>query len=133
MSGAMFTHLTGTDILHIPYQGSAPAVTEPLAVHANTIVDTSPSPLSHYIPRRLWRVLARVREPQAEGMGALGLVARCATHGVTPLCTNRAAVCDAHAGRGTTPAASPPSAYRGAKIANCRWLKHEDGRRVWSK
>jgi tripartite-type tricarboxylate transporter receptor subunit TctC len=31
MSGAMFTQLTGTDILHIPYKGSAPAVTDLLA------------------------------------------------------------------------------------------------------
>src|SRR2546426_87214 len=31
MSGAMFTQLTGTDMLHIPYKGSGPAVTDLLA------------------------------------------------------------------------------------------------------
>ena len=47
MSGAMFTQLTGTDILHIPYKGSAPAVTDLLAGQVNMMFDNIPSSLPH--------------------------------------------------------------------------------------
>jgi tripartite-type tricarboxylate transporter receptor subunit TctC len=47
MSGAMFTQLTGTDILHIPYKGSAPAVTDLLAGQTNMMFDNIPSALPH--------------------------------------------------------------------------------------
>jgi tripartite-type tricarboxylate transporter receptor subunit TctC len=47
MSGAMFTQFTGTDILHIPYKGSAPAVTDLLAGQTNMMFDNIPSALPH--------------------------------------------------------------------------------------
>jgi tripartite-type tricarboxylate transporter receptor subunit TctC len=47
MSGAMFTQLTGTDILHIPYKGSAPAVTDLLGGQTNMMFDNIPSALPH--------------------------------------------------------------------------------------
>lgn len=47
MSGAMFTQLTGTDILHIPYKGSAPAVTDLLAGQTHMMFDNIPSSLPH--------------------------------------------------------------------------------------
>jgi tripartite-type tricarboxylate transporter receptor subunit TctC len=47
MSGAMFTQLTGTDLLHIPYKGSAPAVTDLLAGQVNMMFDNIPSSLPH--------------------------------------------------------------------------------------
>jgi len=47
MSGAMFTQLTGTDILHIPYKGSGPAVTDLLAGQVNMMFDNIPSSLPH--------------------------------------------------------------------------------------
>jgi tripartite-type tricarboxylate transporter receptor subunit TctC len=47
MSGAMFTHLTKVDILHIPYKGSAPAVTDLLGGQVNMMFDNIPSSLPH--------------------------------------------------------------------------------------
>ena len=47
MSGAMFTQLTGTDILHIPYKGSSPAVTDLLAGQTSMMFDNIPSSLPH--------------------------------------------------------------------------------------
>jgi len=47
MSGAMFTQFTGTDILHIPYKGSAPAVTDLLAGQTHMMFDNIPSSLPH--------------------------------------------------------------------------------------
>ena len=47
MSGAMFTQLTATDILHIPYKGSGPAVTDLLAGQVNMMFDNIPSSLPH--------------------------------------------------------------------------------------
>jgi tripartite-type tricarboxylate transporter receptor subunit TctC len=47
MSGAMFTYMTHTDIVHIPYKGSAPAVTDLLAGQTNMMFDNIPSSLPH--------------------------------------------------------------------------------------
>jgi len=47
MSAAMFTQLTGTDMLHIPYKGSGPAVTDLLAGQVNMMFDNIPSSLPH--------------------------------------------------------------------------------------
>jgi tripartite-type tricarboxylate transporter receptor subunit TctC len=47
MSGAMFTQLTGTDILHIPYKGSGPAVTDLLGGQVHMMFDNIPSSLPH--------------------------------------------------------------------------------------
>ena len=47
MSGAMFTQMTGTDILHIPYKGSGPAVTDLLGGQVNMMFDNIPSSLPH--------------------------------------------------------------------------------------
>jgi tripartite-type tricarboxylate transporter receptor subunit TctC len=47
MSGAMFTQLTQTQILHIPYKGSAPAVADLLGGQTNMMFDNIPSSLPH--------------------------------------------------------------------------------------
>jgi tripartite-type tricarboxylate transporter receptor subunit TctC len=47
MSGAMFIQLTATDILHIPYKGSGPAVTDLLGGQVHMMFDNIPSSLPH--------------------------------------------------------------------------------------
>jgi tripartite-type tricarboxylate transporter receptor subunit TctC len=47
MSGAMFTQLTGTDIVHIPYKGSGFAVTDLLGGQVHMMFDNIPSSLPH--------------------------------------------------------------------------------------
>jgi len=57
MSGAMFLHLTGVDMIHIPYKGSGPAVTDLLAGQVMMMFDNIPSSLPHIKAGRL-RALA---------------------------------------------------------------------------
>jgi tripartite-type tricarboxylate transporter receptor subunit TctC len=47
MSGAMFTQMTGIDMIHIPYKGSGPAVTDLLAGQVSLMFDNIPSSLPH--------------------------------------------------------------------------------------
>ena len=47
MSGEMFKHLAKVDILHIPYKGSAPAVTDLLGGQVMMMFDNIPSMLPH--------------------------------------------------------------------------------------
>jgi len=47
MSGEMFKHLAKVDILHIPYKGSAPAVTDLLGGQVMMMFDNIPSALPH--------------------------------------------------------------------------------------
>ena len=47
MSGEMFKHLAGVDLLHIPYKGSAPALTDLLGGQVQIMFDNIPSALPH--------------------------------------------------------------------------------------
>ncbi len=47
MSGEMFKHLTRVDMVHIPYKGSAPAVTDLLGGQVMMMFDNIPSALPH--------------------------------------------------------------------------------------
>jgi tripartite-type tricarboxylate transporter receptor subunit TctC len=47
MSAEMFKFLTKTDILHIPYKGSAPALTDLIGGQVNIMFDNIPSALPH--------------------------------------------------------------------------------------
>jgi tripartite-type tricarboxylate transporter receptor subunit TctC len=47
MSGEMFMHLTGTKMIHVPYKGSAPALTDLLGGQVQMMFDNIPSALPH--------------------------------------------------------------------------------------
>jgi tripartite-type tricarboxylate transporter receptor subunit TctC len=47
MSAEMFKHMTNTNIVHVPYKGSAPAVTDLLGGQVQMMFDNIPSALPH--------------------------------------------------------------------------------------
>jgi len=47
LSGELFKSMTGVDLLHIPYKGSSPAVTDLLGGQVNMMFDNIPSSLPH--------------------------------------------------------------------------------------
>lgn len=47
MSGEMFMHLTGAKMIHVPYKGSAPAITDLLGGQVQIMFDNIPSALPH--------------------------------------------------------------------------------------
>jgi tripartite-type tricarboxylate transporter receptor subunit TctC len=74
MSGAMFTQMTGTNILHIPYKGSGPAVTDLLGGQVHMMFDNIPSSLPHIKAGKL-RALATTgakRDPALPDLPTLG-------------------------------------------------------------
>jgi tripartite-type tricarboxylate transporter receptor subunit TctC len=47
LSGEMFKMMTGTDMLHVPYKGSAPAVTDLIAGQVNMMFENIPAAMPH--------------------------------------------------------------------------------------
>lgn len=53
LTGALFSSLTGTDILHVPYRGSGPALTDVMGGNVELFFDSLPGSLSHIQSNRL--------------------------------------------------------------------------------
>ncbi len=47
MAGELFKQVTGTDILHVPYRGSGPAVTDLLGGQIDMVIETLPALIPH--------------------------------------------------------------------------------------
>ena len=47
MSGELFQAMTGTKMVHVPYRGAGPALTDLLAGHADVLFDNLPSSIGH--------------------------------------------------------------------------------------
>lgn len=76
LAGALFTKITGTKMLHIPYKGSGQAIGDLLAGQVNMNFDTMPPVLPHILSGKL-RALAistRERMPQLPNVPTFGEV-----------------------------------------------------------
>lgn len=62
LAGELFKTMTGVDIRHIPFEGSAPATTSLLGEHVNTMFDNLPSSFSQIKAGKL-RALAVTSRP----------------------------------------------------------------------
>ena len=50
LSGALFMMMTGVDLVHVPYRGSAPALTDLLGGQVQVMFDNLPSSIGHIRP-----------------------------------------------------------------------------------
>ena len=69
LSGALFMMMTGVELVHVPYRGAAPALTDLLGGQVQVMFDNLPSSIAHIQGGRL-RALAvttATRDPGAAG------------------------------------------------------------------
>ena len=67
MSGELFKMLTGVDMLHVPYRGDAPALTDLLAGQVQVFFGNMPASLQHVRNKRL-RALAVTTKARADAL-----------------------------------------------------------------
>jgi tripartite-type tricarboxylate transporter receptor subunit TctC len=63
LTGELFKTMTGTYMVHLPYRGSAPAITDLLAGNTNVMFDNLPSALPHIKSGRLKALAVTSRAP----------------------------------------------------------------------
>jgi tripartite-type tricarboxylate transporter receptor subunit TctC len=80
MSLELFKHLTGTDILHVPYKGSAPAVADLIGGQVQIMFDNIPSALPHIRSGKL-RAMATTGAKRAPSLPDLPTVAEAGVAG----------------------------------------------------
>jgi tripartite-type tricarboxylate transporter receptor subunit TctC len=74
LSGELFKAMTGVDMVHVPYRGSAPAITDLLSGRVQVMFDNMPSSISH-IKAGALRVLAvttATRSPELPDVPTVG-------------------------------------------------------------
>ena len=67
MAGELFKQITGTDILHVPYRGSGPAVTDLLGGQIDMVIDTLPALLPQMASGKI-RILGVTSEKRAPAL-----------------------------------------------------------------
>src|SRR6267143_1258969 len=65
LSGELFKSMTGVDLTHVPYRGSAPALTDMISGTVNVMFDNMPSSLPHIQAGKL-RALAVTTAARSE-------------------------------------------------------------------
>ncbi len=74
LSGALFNMMTGTDLIHVPYRGAAPALTDLLSGQVQVMFDNLPSSIGHIKGGRL-RALAVTTAKRADALPDVPTVA----------------------------------------------------------
>ena len=74
LSGALFMMMTGVELVHVPYRGSAPALTDLLANQVQVMFDNLPSSLGHIQGGRL-RALAVTTSAPSKALPGVPTVA----------------------------------------------------------
>jgi tripartite-type tricarboxylate transporter receptor subunit TctC len=74
LSGALFNMMTGTDLIHVPYRGAAPALTDLLGGQVQVMFDNLPSSIGHIKGGRL-RALAVTTAKRADALSDVPTVA----------------------------------------------------------
>jgi tripartite-type tricarboxylate transporter receptor subunit TctC len=74
LSGALFMMMTGVDMVHVPYRGAAPALTDMLAGQVQVMFDNLPSSIGHIQSGRL-RALAVTTTTRAKALPDVPTVA----------------------------------------------------------
>ena len=74
MSGELFKLMTGTDIVHVPYKGSGPAITDLMAGHVSVMWDNLPASMPYIKAGRL-RAIAITSARRYPGFADLPTVA----------------------------------------------------------
>ena len=74
LSGELFKLLAGVDIVHVPYRGSAPAMTDLLGGQVHLIFDNIPGALAQYKPGKVkgFAVTSAARSPIVPDIPSLG-------------------------------------------------------------
>lgn len=67
MAGELFKQMTGTDILHVPYRGSGPAVTDLLGGQIDMVIDTLPALLPQLASGKI-RILGVTSDERAPSL-----------------------------------------------------------------
>jgi len=67
MAGELFKQITGTDILHVPYRGSGPAVTDLLGGQIDMVIDTLPALLPQLASGKI-RILGVTTDTRAPAL-----------------------------------------------------------------
>ena len=78
LAGEMFKNLTGTELLHVPYRGSGPAVIDLIAGRITMMFDATPSLLPHITAGKLRPLAAASPQrhrllPDVPSFGEIGL------------------------------------------------------------
>jgi tripartite-type tricarboxylate transporter receptor subunit TctC len=74
LSGALFMMMTGVNLVHVPYRGAAPALTDMLADHVQVMFDNLPSSIAYIQSGRL-RALAVTTATRAAALPDVPTVA----------------------------------------------------------
>jgi tripartite-type tricarboxylate transporter receptor subunit TctC len=74
LSGELFKSMTGVDLTHVPYRGSAPALTDMISGTVNVMFDNMPSSLPHIQAGKL-RALAVTTAARSEALPDVPTVA----------------------------------------------------------